>query len=512
MAKENKSELFEKGSKFTFPKAYFVGTDISGVLEFLNAGSEYVIDPQEYVTDENETEMEFLGVVEEGSEEDRFDFLPSKNVRQNDISDENGINLGFNDAEDINPYIKDPKAEGGIPIIDVPVNIRPNRSLEITKERRMYGGLPAVNGVTPDERELRRIMESGGFFGIPNITLSPQNITIQPQTVTMNPQTVTMNPQTVTMNPEVVTMNPQNVTMNPQTVTMNPETVVMQPQTVNIQPDVVNIKPEAINIIGNESVTVSKEAVTLSEAEAALLSVDEGFLLNEAGQGDTVAAEEGSAEAVSGMQGDKEDNVQAEKAEEAEEEERSGGVELRTRVVGVMRPGSTVFYDPHTESKAKKAGIDYTPQQNTLPGGGSAEEKSKEAAAASDEKTETERKAATNEREKDEENLSEIRRADTERDMETYRRQVFKTANDPVIEEFGASVDASEYRKADKKSGGFFGRIAERLRRRFDKKSGRSVSSESGQNIVVQPEKSVFHTGSVKGISDLTSVYDYFKK
>ena len=498
MAKENKSELFEKGSKFTFPKAYFVGTDISGVLEFLNAGSEYVIDPQEYVTDENETEMEFLGVVEEGSEEDRFDFLPSKNVRQNDISDENGINLGFNDAEDINPYIKDPKAEGGIPIIDVPVNIRPNRSFEITKERRMYGGLPAVNGVTPDERELRRIMESGGFFGIPNITLSPQNITIQPQTVTMNPQTVTMNPEIVTM--------------NPQTVTMNPETVVMQPQTVNIQPDVVNIKPEAINIIGNESVTVSKEAVTLSEAEAALLSVDEGFLLNEVGQGDTVAAEEGSAEAVSGMQGDKEDNAQAEKAEEAEEEERSGGVELRTRVVGVMRPGSTVFYDPHTESKAKKAGIDYTPQQNTLPEGERAEEKSKEAAAASDEKTETERKAATNEREKDEENLSEIRRADTERDTETYRRQVFKTANDPVIEEFGASVDASEYRKADKKSGGFFGRIAERLRRRFDKKSGRSVSSESGQNIVVQPEKNVFHTGSVKGISDLTSVYDYFKK
>lgn len=498
MAKENKSELFEKGSKFTFPKAYFVGTDISGVLEFLNAGSEYVIDPQEYVTDENETEMEFLGVVEEGSEEDRFDFLPSKNVRQNDISDENGINLGFNDAEDINPYIKDPKAEGGIPIIDVPVNIRPNRSLEVTKERRMYGGLPAVNGVTPDERELRRIMESGGFFGIPNITLSPQNITIQPQTVTMNPQTVTMNPEIVTM--------------NPQTVTMNPETVVMQPQTVNIQPDVVNIKPEAINIIGNESVTVSKEAVTLSEAEAALLSVDEGFLLNEVGQGDTVATEEGSAEAVSGMQGDKEDNAQAEKAEEAEEEERSGGVELRTRVVGVMRPGSTVFYDPHTESKAKKAGIDYTPQQNTLPEGERAEEKSKEAAAASDEKTETERKAATNEREKDEENLSEIRRADTERDTETYRRQVFKTANDPVIEEFGASVDASEYRKADKKSGGFFGRIAERLRRRFDKKSGRSVSSESGQNIVVQPEKNVFHTGSVKGISDLTSVYDYFKK
>lgn len=393
MAKENKSELFEKGSKFTFPKAYFVGTDISGVLEFLNAGSEYVIDPQEYVTDENETEMEFLGVVEEGSEEDRFDFLPSKNVRQNDISDENGINLGFNDAEDINPYIKDPKAEGGIPIIDVPVNIRPNRSLEVTKERRMYGGLPAVNGVTPDERELRRIMESGGFFGIPNITLSPQNITIQPQTVTMNPQTVTMNPQTVTMNPEIVTMNPQ-------TVTMNPETVVMQPQTVNIQPDVVNIKPEAINIIGNESVTVSKEAVTLSEAEAALLSVDEGFLLNEVGQGDTVATEEGSAEAVSGMQGDKEDNAQAEKAEEAEEEERSGGVELRTRVVGVMRPGSTVFYDPHTESKAKKAGIDYTPQQNTLPEGERAEEKSKEAAAASDEKTETERKAATNERER----------------------------------------------------------------------------------------------------------------
>lgn len=505
MAKENKSELFEKGSKFTFPKAYFVGTDISGVLEFLNAGSEYVIDPQEYVTDENETEMEFLGVVEEGSEEDRFDFLPSKNVRQNDISDENGINLGFNDAEDINPYIKDPKAEGGIPIIDVPVNIRPNRSFEITKERRMYGGLPAVNGVTPDERELRRIMESGGFFGIPNITLSPQNITIQPQTVTMNPQTVTMNPQTVTMNPEIVTMNPQ-------TVTMNPETVVMQPQTVNIQPDVVNIKPEAINIIGNESVTVSKEAVTLSEAEAALLSVDEGFLLNEVGQGDTVAAEEGSAEAVSGMQGDKEDNAQAEKAEEAEEEERSGGVELRTRVVGVMRPGSTVFYDPHTESKAKKAGIDYTPQQNTLPEGERAEEKSKEAAAASDEKTETERKAATNEREKDEENLSEIRRADTERDTETYRRQVFKTANDPVIEEFGASVDASEYRKADKKSGGFFGRIAERLRRRFDKKSGRSVSSEFGQDIAVQPEKNVSHAGSVKGISDLTSVYDYFKK
>lgn len=505
MAKENKSELFEKGSKFTFPKAYFVGTDISGVLEFLNAGSEYVIDPQEYVTDENETEMEFLGVVEEGSEEDRFDFLPSKNVRQNDISDENGINLGFNDAEDINPYIKDPKAEGGIPIIDVPVNIRPNRSLEITKERRMYGGLPAVNGVTPDERELRRIMESGGFFGIPNITLSPQNITIQPQTVTMNPQTVTMNPQTVTMNPEIVTMNPQ-------TVTMNPETVVMQPQTVNIQPDVVNIKPEAINIIGNESVTVSKEAVTLSEAEAALLSVDEGFLLNEVGQGDTVATEEGSAEAVSGMQGDKEDNAQAEKAEEAEEEERSGGVELRTRVVGVMRPGSTVFYDPHTESKAKKAGIDYTPQQNTLPEGERAEEKSKEAAAASDEKTETERKAATNEREKDEENLSEIRRADTERDTETYRRQVFKTANDPVIEEFGASVDASEYRKADKKSGGFFGRIAERLRRRFDKKSGRSVSSEFGQDIAVQPEKNVSHAGSVKGISDLTSVYDYFKK
>ena len=286
----------------------------------------------------------------------------------------------------------------------------------------------------------------------------------------------------------------------------------MQPQTVNIQPDVVNIKPEAINIIGNESVTVSKEAVTLSEAEAALLSVDEGFLLNEVGQGDTVAAEEGSAEAVSGMQGDKEDNAQAEKAEEAEEEERSGGVELRTRVVGVMRPGSTVFYDPHTESKAKKAGIDYTPQQNTLPGGESAEEKSKEAAAASDEKTETERKAATNEREKDEENLSEIRRADTERDTETYRRQVFKTANDPVIEEFGASVDASEYRKADKKSGGFFGRIAERLRRRFDKKSGRSVSSESGQDIAVQPEKNVSHTGSVKGISDLTSVYDYFKK
>lgn len=505
MAKENKSELFEKGSKFTFPKAYFVGTDISGVLEFLNAGSEYVIDPQEYVTDENETEMEFLGVVEEGSEEDRFDFLPSKNVRQNDISDENGINLGFNDAEDINPYIKDPKAEGGIPIIDVPVNIRPNRSLEVTKERRMYGGLPAVNGVTPDERELRRIMESGGFFGIPNITLSPQNITIQPQTVTMNPQTVTMNPQTVTMNPEIVTMNPQ-------TVTMNPETVVMQPQTVNIQPDVVNIKPEAINIIGNESVTVSKEAVTLSEAEAALLSVDEGFLLNEVGQGDTVATEEGSAEAVSGMQGDKEDNAQAEKAEEAEEEERSGGVELRTRVVGVMRPGSTVFYDPHTESKAKKAGIDYTPQQNTLPEGERAEEKSKEAAAASDEKTETERKAATNEREKDEENLSEIRRADTERDTETYRRQVFKTANDPVIEEFGASVDASEYRKADKKSGGFFGRIAERLRRRFDKKSGRSVSSEFGQDIAVQPEKNVSHAGSVKGISDLTSVYDYFKK
>lgn len=82
-----------------------------------------------------------------------------------------------------------------------------------------------------------------------------------------------------------------------------------------------------------------------------------------------------------------------------------------------------------------------------------------------------------------------------------------------MIEEFGASVDASEYRKAyRKKSGGFFGRIAERLRRRFDKKSGRSVSSESGQNIVVQPEKNVFHTGSVKGISDLTSVYDYFKK
>ena len=56
--------------------AGFIGSHTA--VEFLNAGSEYVIDPQEYVTDENETEMEFLGVVEEGSEEEKTALKKSK--------------------------------------------------------------------------------------------------------------------------------------------------------------------------------------------------------------------------------------------------------------------------------------------------------------------------------------------------------------------------------------------------------------------------------------------------
>lgn len=490
MAKDNKSDLaIEKGSKFVFPKSYFNGIDVYETLRFLNEGSEFYIELKETtrIIKDSDIEMEFLGT--EAFDETKKKNDNRENRAKNIYDNQDRSNLTFKDVSDINPFIsQDADGDGSIPIIDVPVNIKPSQTFESSKKKNMPFSFPTINGEGINNEEMQRLMQQGmgGFFGVPNITLSPQNITIQPQTVTMNSQVVTMNPQTVTMNPEIVTMNPQTVTMNPQSVTMNSETVFMQPNTVNMNPEVVNIQPENVNIRSAEKVIVN-EAVVIRTDEISVDNNESGLIIRDID--DYIIAEEPTV--VVDEQPIMQEGVDVVKEKKVATEEDpvdAMGIAVRTKVVGVIKKEGTVFYDKKAESAAQKAGISYKSQQSSLNVG---EEK--------DEKSESGDNAK--------ENILKISNEKPQSES-TPTRVVHRVASDPIIVELGESADADLYRKGTGKgaSEGIFVAFVNKLKRLFGvgKKEKNIVAVLRKEPVVEQQD------GEKKSFNDLTSVYDYF--
>ncbi|MEG2085425.1 MAG: hypothetical protein RR054_00830, partial [Clostridia bacterium] len=224
----NKNDIsIEVGTKFTFPRAYFANVNIADTLAFLNDGAKSPFIPKRDLAatvvaedaripnkngreNYNELKGESLGVYDIDEE-----YIPASKRRSikakaidayvDENDDNNNRKLGK--KSDINSSMMYNNKKDDIPIVDVPINIRPiynteqqstpfsgngnnnYRTTTINGEKVIYFPMP-----TGDNESMSRMMEgmSPFGFGMPNITLSPQNITINPQTVTMNPQTVTM--------------------------------------------------------------------------------------------------------------------------------------------------------------------------------------------------------------------------------------------------------------------------------------------------------------------------------
>ncbi|MEG1710476.1 MAG: hypothetical protein RR316_01575, partial [Clostridia bacterium] len=383
------------GTKFTFPRAYFANVNIADTLAFLNDGAKSPFIPKRDLAatvvaedaripnkngreNYNELKGESLGVYDIDEE-----YIPASKRRSikakaidayvDENDDNNNRKLGK--KSDINSSMMYNNKKDDIPIVDVPINIRPiynteqqstpfsgngnnnYRTTTINGEKVIYFPMP-----TGDNESMSRMMEgmSPFGFGMPNITLSPQNITINPQTVTMNPQTVTMNPQTVTMNPEIVTMNPQTVTMNPQTVTMNPQTVTMNPQTVTMNPEIVTMNPQVVTMnpdvvtMNPQVVTMNPEIVTMNPESVNIKPESVSIkpeTVNIISENINVAAESNIKEV------EKENIVEDKNVKNIEKKQQV--LSIKTRVVGVMRKDGVVFYDKEAENEAAQAGIKY---------------------------------------------------------------------------------------------------------------------------------------------------------
>jgi len=589
MAKEKIDQTIETGAKFTLPASFFIGTDVGSVLDFLNEGKGYKFEmasTYENVPFAEEVELpkdrnyeikkslegERLGVFD--IEEEYVPLSKRRREREKakrqsvdtfDLSEEESF------AESFERRSSREKREY-IPIIDVPVDIRPMSahmsSSSLSNNNEMAGGFRTgtingekvvympVGGIAAEN--MQRMMEQGMInpFGMmtPNITIQPQNITIQPQTVTMNPASVTMNPGMVQMNPENVTMNPgvvqmtpENVTMNPGVVQMNSETVLMKPDSVQMKADSVNLSPEKVQMnsdtvamhtervaMNTQSVSVNPSSVEMKSenidlrADKTVVASDKTEVVSDktvvssentavSAESTVVASENAVVSSNKALAEVKADAIGAKDSViKIESREISGGdtENLSTRIVGAVREDDVVFYSERTADAAKESGLVYVSEPK---------KKKKGRGSKDNVKVQPAGEIKVEAQPENEELPQQVVEKHIIKEVHTVVKPVVVVAPvadsesirkvvTPEIVELGVASDA----EVVKEKQGFLASLVSKVKSLFGKKS-KSVqepalalpSASLGKETAAQ-RKRAFATLVIDGEEKLISVYDYF--